>query len=142
MMREWQEYSKPTYPNTVAGLLRLLPEVYSPQLDNVRSLLVYLPASYHADTERHYPVIYVHDGQNLFDREAAFRDEWRIDETLLELADEGVEAIIVGIPGNEQRLDEYSPFVDRENGGGKGDAYLAFIVETVKPLVDKDFRTQ
>jgi predicted alpha/beta superfamily hydrolase len=82
------------------------------------------------------------DGQNLFDQQLAFSDEWGVDETLHELAKEGLEAIVVGVPSHDERLHEYSPFVDSTHGGGKGDAYLTFVVETVKPLIDEDFRTQ
>ncbi|MBC8170305.1 MAG: alpha/beta hydrolase [Anaerolineae bacterium] len=141
-VREWQDYLNPDYPNTVAGSLRLLPIIHSPQLDNVRSILVHLPPSYHTDADRHYPVIYMHDGQNLFDQHLAFSDEWQVDETLLQLAEEGLEAIVVGIPTNDERLHEYSPFVDENYGGGKGLAYLEFISHTIKPIIDEDFRTQ
>jgi predicted alpha/beta superfamily hydrolase len=140
-MREWQVYVDPNFPNTVAGALRLLPEVHSPQLNVTRSILVHLPPTYHQDTEKRYPVIYMHDGENLFDFELAQGDEWGVDETLFQLVEEGLEALVVGIPSNQQRLDEYSPFVDEKYGGGKGEAYLAYIVEVVKPIVDEDFRT-
>jgi predicted alpha/beta superfamily hydrolase len=140
-MAIWQDYRQLRDEHTVTGHLRLLPEVYSPQLENARDIFVYLPPSYHYDPHRRYPVIYMHDGQNLFDQVMSFSDEWQVDETIQGLAKEGLEAIVVGIPNNDSRLDEYSPFVDENMGGGQGEAYLHFIIETVKPIVDGDFRT-
>jgi predicted alpha/beta superfamily hydrolase len=126
--------------HTVTGTVRVLPNVHSPQLDNTRDLLVYLPPSYGAGDLR-YPVLYFQDGQNLFDRGTGFGgEEWHVDETLQSLAGEGLEAIAVGLPhAGEARLAEYSPF-DRKVPG-RGDAYLDFLVETVKPLVDAAFHT-
>jgi predicted alpha/beta superfamily hydrolase len=126
----------------ISGIVRVAPQVLSPQLNNRRDLLVYLPPSYHHSTRR-YPVIYMHDGQNLFDHATSYAGEWGVDETMEQLAHtEGLEAIIVGIPNaGPHRLAEYTPFRDRRLGGGRGDDYLAFIVDTVKPLIDGDFRT-
>lgn len=126
----------------VSGIVRVAPAVRSPQLGNSRDLLVYLPPSYHHTTRR-YPVIYMHDGQNLFDNATSFAGEWGVDETMEQLGHhEGLEAIIVGIPNaGPQRLAEYTPFRDAHLGGGRGERYLAFIVETIKPLIDHDFRT-
>ena len=113
------------------------------ELDNKRDILVYLPRSY-ATSDRSYPVLYMQDGQNLFDQETSFAGEWQVDEAMERLAeDEALEAIVVGIPNaGESRLAEYSPFADRRFGGGKADAYLRFVLGTVKPLVDRKFRTQ
>lgn len=128
--------------HTVVGTLKVLPQVWSPQLKNARDILVYLPPSY-TESARRYPVIYMHDGQNLFDDATSFSCEWAVDETLETASRTGMEAIVVGIPNmGAERSDEYSPFVDARNGGGRGDAYLAFIVETLKPVIDHDFRTQ
>jgi predicted alpha/beta superfamily hydrolase len=81
------------------------------------------------------------DGQNLFDRATSFGEEWEVDRTLNETSRDGIEAIVVGIPNSgDARLDEYSPFDDRR-GGGRGDLYLDFLIDTVKPIVDADFRT-
>ncbi|MER3481541.1 MAG: esterase [Meiothermus sp.] len=137
---KWQPY--PSGPgHTVVGKVLLAKGVRSPQLGNRRDLLVYLPPSY--DTgERRYPVLYMHDGQNLFDNHTSYVGEWHVDAALEALAPEGLEAIVVGIPNaGTERLHEYSPFPDPQHGGGKGEAYLAFIVETIKPQIDRDFRT-
>lgn len=127
--------------HSVVGKLRLLPALRAPQLNAFRDLLVYLPPSY--DGHHAYPVLYMQDGQNLFDRATSYSGEWEVDETMEMLArEDGIEAIVVGIPnGGMERLNEYSPFVDAEMGGGKGDAYLNWVVETVKPLIDASFNT-
>jgi predicted alpha/beta superfamily hydrolase len=85
----------------------------------------------------------MHDGQNLFDVATSFGGEWEVDQTLESASADGLEAIVVGIPNaGTERLDEYSPFVDEKHqAGGRGDAYLDFVVGTVKPLIDRDFRT-
>jgi predicted alpha/beta superfamily hydrolase len=126
----------------VVGNIRVLPGVHSPELGNTRDILVYLPPSY-ARTLRHYPVIYMHDGQNLFDATTSFAGEWHVDETLERIGGEGIEAIVVAIPNmGDQRLDEYTPFRDPHRGGGRGAAYLDFIVRTLKPDIDRRFRVR
>jgi len=141
----WRNYRevKQGMAHTVTGDVWVLSDLYSPQLHNRREILVYLPPTY-AASERRYPVIYMHDGQNLFDDMTSFAGEWGVDETLDDLSREGIEAIVVGIPnlGGDERLKEYSPFVDRRYGGGLGDAYVDFIVDTLKPLIDGAFRTR
>lgn len=142
-MASWQAYHKwrPGRFNTTSGSIQVREKVWSPQLANYRNLFVYLPPSYEA-TERRYPALYMQDGQNLFDRTTSFADEWKVDETMERLSREGIEALVVGIPNRGvQRLAEYSPFDDAYHGRGRGDRYLAFVQETVKPLIDRDFRT-
>jgi len=135
------EKHRGTDDHTVVGTVKVLPRVFSPQLENWRDILVYLPPSYEAG-DTHYPVIYMHDGQNLFDATTSFSCEWKVDETLEATSEQGIEAIVVGIPNmGEHRIDEYSPFVDRKREGGFGDDYCRFIVETIKPRIDSTFRT-
>jgi predicted alpha/beta superfamily hydrolase len=137
----WQDYTSTRTDHTVTGTLLALPDFESPQLHNQRDILVYLPGSYETG-DRRYPVLYMHDGQNLFDARTSFAGEWQVDEAMQRLAGEGIEAIVVGIPNmNRARMDEYSPFRDLRHGGGKGDRYLEFLVETLKPRIDADFRT-
>lgn len=141
--RGWTDYVGPRNERhtTVEGNIKRLSGLWSPQLENRRDILVYLPRSYERGRRR-YPVLYMHDGQNLFDPATSFSDEWHVDGTMEVLGSRGIEAIVVAIPNmGEERLDEYSPFVDPKLGGGKGDAYLDFIAETIKPLIDRDFRT-
>ncbi|MDX2141154.1 MAG: alpha/beta hydrolase-fold protein, partial [Chloroflexota bacterium] len=97
-------------------------------------------------SERRYPVIYMHDGQNLFDNATSYAGEWQADETMTALSSEGLAAIIVGLPNaGERRRIEYSPYDYQISGKpvrGEGDAYIAFLVEIVKPLIDAHFRTR
>lgn len=142
----WHHYHDIFYDtsrHSVSGHLRIARELYSPQLDNKRDIIVYLPPTYHHSTRR-YPVLYMHDGYNLFDEATSYTGEWHVDETMEYLAyHEQLEAIVVGIPNmGKERLNEYSPFVDPDYGGGKGGRYLAFIVDTLKPIIDRDFRTK
>jgi predicted alpha/beta superfamily hydrolase len=145
--RDWRDYrtEKGESPHTVVGNLRVLPQLWSPQLRNRRDILVYLPPSYQA-TIRRYPVLYMHDGQNLFDAATSYVGEWEVDETMESLSySEGLEAIVVGIPNmGQERLAEYSPFTDHHHTsrGGRGERYVNFLAETLKPIIDKDFRTR
>jgi len=115
---------------------------YMPQLDRYRRIWIYLPPDYDS-SELSYPVIYMHDGQNLFDQLTSFAGEWEIDETLNELVDDGYKVpIVVGIDnGGEYRIDELTPWNNPSYGGGQGDEYMQFIVETLKPFVDDNYRT-
>ena len=141
-MQHWEEY-RPAAGHTVVGSIKRLAELDSPQLGNRRHLLVYLPPSYDQDDTRRYPVLYMHDGQNLFDAGTSFSGEWEVDQTLEAGSEHGLEAIVVGVPNTgPERMGEYSPFRDAKHGGGRGEAYLRFLIETVKPIIDADFRTQ
>lgn len=148
-MTTWQRYTDTRDEHTIVGELLIQPEFYSPQLDNRRDLLVWLPPSYHTSDKR-YPVIYMHDGHELFDAKADLDGritEWQVDETMTTLADEGIEAIIVGIPNMlDRRFIEYCPFVHDQPPWPikvpQGDTYLRFIIDTVKPAIDAGFRTR
>ncbi|MBI1258970.1 MAG: esterase, partial [Chloroflexi bacterium] len=88
----WQRYParEVWHRPSVAGTLLVWSDFYSPQLDNQRDVLVYLPPSY-ANSERRYPVLYMQDGQNLFDSGVSFAGvEWGVDETMEKLAGEGI----------------------------------------------------
>ena len=126
------------------GKLSIVPSFASPQLNNSRKLRIYLPASYDENRAKRYPVLYMHDAQNLFDaKTAAFGVEWGIDETVNRLVAAGVmdEIIVVGIDNTPDRIPELTPCCDPKHGGGKLDAYQAFVIDTVKPYVDKTLRT-
>jgi predicted alpha/beta superfamily hydrolase len=126
------------------GKVQIVPDFASPQLNNKRSLRIYLPPSYDENRAKRYPVLYMHDGQNLFDaRTASYGVEWGIDETVNRLVATGAmdEVIVVGIDNTPDRIPEYTPCCDPKYGGGKLNAYDAFVVDTVKPWVDKTYRT-
>jgi predicted alpha/beta superfamily hydrolase len=117
-------------------------QLWSPQLRNHRGVDVYLPHSY-GDERRRYPVVYMQDGQNLSDPSIAFGgNTWRLEDGLNWLAERGIEPIVVGLHNTPGRLAEYSPFPDPKHGGGDGDRYVRFLLDTVKPRIDGAFRTR
>ena len=120
---------------------RTLKNVWSPQRRNRRDVDVYLPASYLSGVP--YPVVYMKDGQNLSDPSTAFAGTWDLEATIDRLAWRGIDAIYVGIHNTgRKRLEEYSPFSDPRHGGGAADEYLAFVVHTLKPRIDRMFNTR
>jgi predicted alpha/beta superfamily hydrolase len=110
-------------------------------------LIVYVPPLYDAEPDRRYPVLFMQDGQNLFDPETSFvkGNHWRMGETADELiaADEIEPLIIVGIYNTGvHRIQEYTPTQDVRLGGGQADMYGRMLVEELKPFIDKTYRTQ
>lgn len=109
------------------------------QLGYAKKIWIYLPKNYDSSKKK-YPVIYMHDAQNLFDAKTSFVGEWNIDEKLDSL---NAQVIVVGIEhGNEKRLDELTPYKNSNYGGGNADNYLEFIVKTLKPEIDTKYRTK
>ncbi|MBC7893875.1 MAG: alpha/beta hydrolase [Cytophagaceae bacterium] len=127
---------------TPPGVLEVIRDFHSPQLRNRRDILVYLPSSY-AKSDKALPVIYMHDGQNLFDPTTSFAGEWGVDAAMARAPRKGRRAIVVGIPNmGIDRMKEYSPFLDARHGGGGGDAYVDFLLNTLKPMIDVRYRTK
>jgi predicted alpha/beta superfamily hydrolase len=117
-------------------------DFYMPQLDRSRRVWVCLPAGYEKGNA-HYPVLYMHDGQNLFEDTTAFSGEWGIDEAMDTLQAKTGGVIIVGIDhGGPKRINEYSPYDMARFGKGEGAAYTDFLVKTLKPWVDSAYRTR
>lgn len=115
-------------------------------LSDDRDISVYLPPGYQTEGERRYPVLYLHDGQNLFDPERSFirGQHWRVGEAATALIEAGTlqPLIVVGISNaGMRRLDEYTPTNDKRRGGGEADAYGRFVVEELKPFIDAFYRT-
>ena len=110
----------------------------APQLHYSKKIWLYLPKNYATGTKK-YPVIYMHDAQNLFDAKTSFAGEWNVDEKLDSL---NAQVIVVGIENTGQRMEELTPFPHEKYGGGKADFYLDFIVSTLKPEIDKKYRTK
>ena len=135
----WRPYPA-TKASTVVGTL-LQSEVLPAGDLADRPLLAWLPASYPLGADR-YPVLYRHDGQNLFDEVTSYAGvEWGVDETMQELAAEGIEAIVVGVRNAEDdRAAEYVPG-SGPHGAGQADDYLSFLVDVAKPFVDGSLRT-
>ncbi|MBK8786696.1 MAG: alpha/beta hydrolase [Chitinophagaceae bacterium] len=114
---------------------------FIPQLNRARRIWIYLPEGYEKN-KKEYPVMYMHDGQNIFDEYTAGFGEWGVDECLDSLINAGKQAcIVVGIDNGPKRLNEYNPFTFRNFGEAEGDRYLDFIVQTLKPFIDKKYRT-
>lgn len=142
----WRDYSGEREIYTVVGDIRHHEDFPSSALGNSRSVLVYLPPGYEEDPERRYPVLYMHDGQNIFDAATSFIGvEWNVDEALERMiADEEVEPlIVVGICNTSERAFEYTPTQDANRGeGGGADRYADFIVDELKPFIDASYRTK
>jgi predicted alpha/beta superfamily hydrolase len=120
---------------------RTLKNVWSPELRNRRDVDVYLPDSYASGIR--YPVVYLQDGQNLTDPATAFAGTWDLVATIDRLSWRGIDAIYVGVHhAGRDRLAEYSPFPDPRHGGGRANAYLAFLIDTLKPRIDRVFHTR
>ncbi|WP_371373243.1 alpha/beta hydrolase [Thalassotalea aquiviva] len=114
-----------------------------PALERTRTLRIYLPASYHHSDKR-YPVLYMHDAQNLFDDKTSYAGEWGVDETLDSLnSTTGFEVIVVGIDNHPKfRINEYSPWTHEKYGVGEGKKFVADLVSTVKPYIDQHYRSK
>ena len=115
---------------------------YMPQLKRTRRIWLYLPPDY-ATSKKKYPVLYMHDGQNLFEAKTSYSGEWGVDEYLDSIFKKGEkEVIVVGIDnGNFKRMQEYNPWEFQSFGKGEGDQYVDFLVNTLKPYIDKHYRT-
>jgi predicted alpha/beta superfamily hydrolase len=122
---------------------------FIPQLNRTRRVWVYLPPSYNSSSKK-YPVLYMHDGQNVFDDATSFSGEWGVDEAIDTLGLKYKECIVVGIDnGGDKRLNEYCPYDFSLNGiaannrsnVGEGGKYVDFLVKSLKPFIDKKYRT-
>ncbi len=129
------------------GDFRKHPRFRSKFLPAARDVLVYLPPDYNAEATRRYPVLYLHDGQNLFDGATAYipGQDWRVGQTAGALIrEQAIEpVIVVGIYNTgRQRVEEYTPSAcPRLKVGGKADLYGRLIVEELKPFIDSHYRT-
>lgn len=118
-----------------------------PQFARSTDIHVYLPKSYQHNTDQTYPVLYMLDGQNVFNAQSAHSDEWRIDELLEQLTSAGTldEMIVVAVPNSAQRWVEYNPwdFKDRDGKAaqGQGELTIRSIKDTLKPFIDSSYRT-
>jgi predicted alpha/beta superfamily hydrolase len=137
--------SKAELPPT-SGTLELRQSIESIYLREARDAIVYLPPGYSDAGERRYPVLYLHDGQNLFDAATAFlNNSWglgpSVDQAILQRLIQPL--IIVGIyNAGVDRITEYTQLRDRSGQGGQAMAYGKFIIRELKPLIDSRYRTQ
>ena len=129
-------------PSTAGPGVHVLEPMTIPGLGRERTIRLYLPPGYDASDAR-YPVLYMHDGQNLFDDATSYVGEWGVDEALDALAAEGLALIVVGIDhGGEKRFNELSPWANPRFGPGENAQYTDFVVNVVKPYIDAHYRTR
>lgn len=144
----WKDdYPEKPKPFTASVNVRLVDTAFKiPQLNRTRRVWIYLPKNY-ANSNKTYPVLYMHDGQNLFNEQTAANGEWGVDECLDSLQKQtGKECIVVGIDnGGNKRLNEYTPYdfmYNKTNVKAEGNEYIEFIVNTLKPFIDGKYRTK
>ncbi|TNJ45206.1 alpha/beta hydrolase [Tamlana fucoidanivorans] len=139
----WQD-SGHVNSSTAAANVTVFAENYNiPQLKRTRKITVYLPPNYESSTN-YYPVLYLQDGQNVFDIKTSYSGEWEVDETLNKLYEKlGFGLIVVAVDhGNDKRLSEYAPWDAERHGKGEAKGYLDFLVNTLKSEIDHTFRTK
>lgn len=140
----WKDdYPERQKPYTATAQVKIVDTAFLiPQLNRTRRIWAYLPKDY-ATSKKKYPVIYMQDGQNLFNEQTAAFGEWHIDETLDSIIQQGGKgAIIIGIDnGREKRMTEYNPYDNKDYGKGEGNEYVDFLALTLKPFIDKNYRT-
>ncbi|WP_082773812.1 alpha/beta hydrolase [Hymenobacter sp. PAMC 26628] len=135
-------------PSTASPQVQVLDTAFfMPQLGRHRRVWLYLPADYARQPQRRYPVLYLHDGQNVFDAATAFAGEWGVDEALDRLRVSGQDptgCIVVAVDnGSRYRGDEYIPWHNPKiKTGGQGAAYVDFLALTLKPYIDGHYRTR
>jgi predicted alpha/beta superfamily hydrolase len=156
----------PRFSTQKGQVQKLIPGFSSTVLGNTRTIWAYLPPTYLENSRARMPVVYMHDGQNLFDPALAFGgNPWHADDAIDAAASSGTcasgsvcakdsdcggaglcesfrEAIIIGVENTVDRMDEYTPVPDPKYGGGKGDLYLKMLVDELKPKVDVLLRTR
>ena len=144
----WKDdYPDKPKPYTASPQVRIIDTSFAiPQLNRKRRIWIYLPKGY-ASGSKAYPVLYMHDGQNLFNEQTAANGEWGVDECLDSLQKQtGKECIVVAIDnGGDKRLSEYTPYDFNYNKNivkAEGKLYVDFIVQTLKPFIDTKYRTK
>ncbi len=135
-IRNWYDVAEERGLDTTAdGNILYIEDFYMPQLDRYRDIWIYLPKSYDRTRRRRFPVLYMHDGQNVFDDATSYSGKWGVGDTL-EQKRRYTETIVVAVAnGAEHRMSEYAP--DKE-----GPAYADFLALTLKPFIDSTFRTR
>lgn len=139
----WEDNGGSSGGSTAANNVHIISENFEmPQLNRSRRVWIYLPPDYET-SGKNYPVLYMHDGQNIFDSKTSFAGEWKVDECLNNLFSEHYEVpIVVAVDnGGALRIDELSPWRNPDYGGGDGEKYMEFMVETLKPYIDQNYRT-
>ncbi len=141
----WKDdYPEKPKPYTASPQVRIIDTAFKiPQLNRTRRIWIYLPKSY-TSSDKTYPVMYMHDGQNLFNEQTSFSGEWGVDECLDTLQKQiNKECIVVGIDnGGIKRMNEYNPYEFDKFGKGEGKLYVDFLATVLKPYIDAKYRTK
>lgn len=150
LQRAFNETGREVVRNTRSGTIIVHQNVPSAVLP-ARTVMVYVPPQYAKDTSTRYPVLYMHDGQNIFDDSTASGTEWHLDEIAEALIQrrELKPCIIVGVYNTADRVDEYTPTqqmrpvgnIATKTFGGKASQYATMLVNEIKPFIDKTYRT-
>lgn len=134
---------------TITGHVQIIERFAMPQLNRVTDVSIYFPPYYEENTQQSYPVLYMFDGQNIFDDSTAYGDEWHVDESLenLMLKGELNEFIVVAIANGPRRWNEYNPWNYKSRDTqieeiGEGNKTITFIKDSLKPFIDKNYRTK
>ena len=144
MVEEWADnIERKPRVSTAGKNVRIIDTAFLiPQLNRTRRVSIYLPSDYSA-TKKRYPVLYMQDGQNVFDDLTSFAGEWSVDETLDSIGNHTREMIVVAVDhGGDKRINEYCPYDIEKYGKGEGNKYVDFLVKTLKPFIDKSYRTE
>jgi len=143
-VEEWADhFAKKPRVSTASKNVHVIDTAFLiPQLNRTRRIWIYLPPGY-ASSNKKYPVLYMHDGQNVLDNSTSFAGEWGVDEILDSISTRKKEIIVVAIDhGGAKRINEYCPYDMEKFGKGEGDRYVDFLVKTLKPFIDKNYRTE
>jgi len=126
---------------TQPGRHHIVTDIPGPTPDQTRTVVVHLPGAYEEEVRR-YPVIYLQDGQNLFDDGTSYAGSWGLGEELVQASRLGADAIVVGVyHASQHRISEYSPFEDERVGGGDAATYLAWLADVLRPAINDRYRT-
>ena len=126
---------------TQSGAHHVVSDIPGPNPGETRTVVVYLPGNY-AEQVRRYPVIYMQDGQNLFDDGTSYAGSWGLSEELVSASRLGADAIIVGVyHASQHRINEYSPFLDERVGGGDARTYVGWLCDVLRPIINDRYRT-
>jgi predicted alpha/beta superfamily hydrolase len=146
-VEEWQDnFKAKPKTSTASANVKVMDTAFSiPQLKRTRRIWIYLPEGYSKNQKARYPVLYLHDGQNVFDDATSFSGEWGVDEFLDTTHLQ--KPIVVAIDnGGNKRMNEYCPYdfstKNFSNGKGEGSLYVDFLVKTLKPYIDNNYRTK
>ena len=144
-MRPWSAQQESLPRAVSSGALRKHEKFRSRFLRNQRDLIVYTPPGYQEQPGSHFPILYLHDGQNLFDGATSFipGQDWHVGQTADQCIQSGAvePLLIVGIYNTKARVREYTPTQVPKLGGGRADRYAKFLIEEVKPFVEREYRT-